>query len=48
MYEEIVNAPDTRIGGSPVSHLAEQVAVDPIGFDWNAPHADRMWANRQG
>ena len=47
MYEELVNAPDTRIGDSPISRLAEQLAVDPIGFDWKAPHTDRMWTNRQ-
>ena len=41
-----MNAPDTRIGNSPISRLAEQVAVDPIGFDWNAPRSD-MWTNRQ-
>ena len=48
MYEELVNAPDTHTGDSPISRLAEQLAVDPIGFDWNAPHIDRMWTNRQG
>ena len=47
MYEEFVNAPDTRIGDSPISRLAEQVAVDPSEFDWNAPPTDRMWTNRQ-
>ena len=47
VYEELVNAPDTRIGDSPISRLAEQLAVDPIGFDWNAPHSDRMGTNRQ-
>ena len=43
-----MNAPDTYIGDSPISRLAEQLAVDPIGFDWNAPHTDRIWTNRQG
>ena len=47
MYEELVNAPDTHIGDSPISRLAEQLAVDPIGCDWNAPHTDRLWTNRQ-
>ena len=47
VYEELVNAPDTRVGDSPISRLAEHVAVDPIGFDWNAPHTDRMWTNGQ-
>ena len=47
MYEELVDAPDTRTGDSPISRLAEQLAVDPIGFDWNASHTDRMWTNRQ-
>ena len=48
VYEDLVNAPDTRIGESPISRLAEQAAVDPICFDWNAPHTDRIWTNRQG
>ena len=43
-----MNAPDTHIGDSPISRLAEQVAVDPIGLDWNALHTDRIWTNRQG
>ena len=47
MYEELVSAPDTHIGDSPIRRLAEQVAVDPMGFDWNALHCDRMWMNRQ-
>ena len=38
---------DTRIADSPISRLAEQLAVGPIGFDWNAWHSDRMWTNRQ-
>ena len=42
VYEELVNAPDTHIGDSPINRLAEQVAVDPIGFDWNAPRSDIM------
>ena len=48
LYEELVNAPNTHIEDSPISRLAEQVAVDPIGSDWNARHTDRMWTNRQG
>ena len=47
VYEELVTAPDTHVGDSPISRLAEQVAVDLIGFDWNALHSDRMWTNRQ-
>ena len=47
VYDGLVNEPDTHIGDSPTSRLAEQLAVDPIGFDWNAPHTDRMCTNRQ-
>ena len=47
VYEELVNVPDTRIGVSPISRLAEQVAVDPIAFDWDAPRSDIMVTNRQ-
>ena len=47
VYEELVYGPDTRIGDSPISRLAEQLAVGPIGFDWNAWRSDRMWTNWQ-
>ena len=47
VYEELVNGSDTRRADAPISRLAEQLAPDPIGFDWNAPRSDRMWTNRQ-
>ena len=47
MYEELVNGPDTRIADSPISCLAEQLAVGPMGFDWDARRSDIMWTSRQ-
>ena len=43
VYEELVNGPDMRMPDSPVGRLAEQVAVGPSGFYWNAPRSDRVW-----
>ena len=45
--EELVSGPGMRIADSPISRLAEQLAVGPIGFDWDARRSDRMWTNRQ-